>query len=97
MDFDARRFYGAGILVLGLGNLLFGTAQLLGGPQPWYLAALEIVAGVPLTALGVLIITDSDRLDGRSLSDRRMTIIGSLALVVGLLMSAGGALLLVAA
>lgn len=97
MDFDARRFYGVGILVLGLGNLLFGTAQLFGGLQAWYLAVLEVVAGIPLSVLGVLVLTDSDRLDGGTLSDRLMTVVGALALVVGLFMLAGGVLLLAVA
>jgi len=94
MDIDARRFYGIGLFVLGAGNVLFGLGQLLGGPQPWYLAVVELLAGGPLMVLGWLVITDSERLSSTGLSDRLSILVGAFALLFGLFLLLGGALLL---
>ena len=95
MDIDARRFYGLGLFVLGVGNLLFGLGQLLGGPQPWYLALVELLAGGSLAVLGWLVLTDSERLSSTGLSDRLSVLVGAISLLFGLLLLLGGALLLV--
>lgn len=93
MDIDARRFYGIGVLVLGLGNFLFGVGQLLGGPQSWPLALVEMIAGLSLLTIGWLVVSDSDRISRSKLSDRLMLVVGGFGLLTGLFLGLGGVLL----
>lgn len=94
MDIDARTLYGAGISVLGVGTGLFAVAQLLVGPQSTLFALLELVMAVTLVLLGVLALTDSDRLSEPTLSDRAQLLIGVLGTLLGLFLLLGGAGLL---
>lgn len=96
MNVDARRLYGVGILVLGLGTGLFAVAQLLVGPQSTLFSLVELIMAVTLVWIGSLVVTDSDRLSESTLSDRVQLLIGVLGTVLGLFLLLGGAGLLLA-
>jgi MFS family permease len=85
-----RRVYGAGVLTLGVGNVLYGIGQFRGGSQLPLLSLVQLVMGVTLLVIGGLVVVDSDRLSAPELSDRVLFAIGVVGGLVGLYMILGG-------
>lgn len=85
-----RRIYGAGVLVLGVGNVLYGSGQFLGGSQLPVLSLVQLVMGVTLVVVGGLVLTDSDRLTTPELSERVLLAIGLVGGLVGVYMTLAG-------
>jgi MFS family permease len=85
-----RRVYGAGVLLLGVGNVLYGIGQFRGGSQLPSLSLVQLVMGVTLLAIGGLVLVDSDRLSAPDLSERVLFAIGIVGGLVGVYMILGG-------
>jgi len=83
---DTRLRYGLGVTVLGLGNLTVGLAQLLVGTQPMLTVGLELAIGTLLSAFGLAVVSDPDRVDPERISPRVLTAVGWIGLVLGAIM-----------
>jgi len=92
--FSPRLVYGAGVLVLGVGNVLYGLGQFLGGSQLPTLSLIQLVMGTTLIVVGWLVVTDSDRLSTPDLSERALVSIGLVGGLVGVYMTLAGIVLL---
>jgi len=88
MGMEARRLYGIGVLVLGVGNVVFGAGQLvtsgIGTP------VVGLVLGIVLAGVGALVVAGSDRLAAPALSDRWLRVVGVVGLAVGALLLVNG-------
>ncbi|MCU4718702.1 hypothetical protein [Halapricum hydrolyticum] len=89
-----RRVYGAGLLVLGIGNLSYGVGQYVAGTQLPVLSLVQLVMGVTLFLIGGLVVVESDRLSTPDLSDRALLAIGVVGGVVGVYMTIAGIVVL---
>jgi len=89
-----RRIYGLGVLLLGIGNLSYGVGQFVTGSQLPVVSLLQLVMGTTLVAIGVLVLSDSDRLSPPGLSDRALLGIGVVGGLIGAYMTAVGAVVL---
>jgi MFS family permease len=92
--FSPRSVYGAGVFVLGVGNVCYGLGQFLNGSQLPTLSLIQLVMGTTLVLVGALVVTDSDRLSTPDLSERVLLAIGLVGGLVGLYMTLAGMVLL---
>lgn len=89
-----RRIYGIGVLLLGVGNVSYGVGQYVAGSQLPVVSLLQLVMGTTLVVIGVLVLSDSDRLSPPGLSDRALLGIGVVGGLVGAYLTAAGAVVL---